>query len=172
MCKFGYKLKLSNVGPFPSLEPPDLQPYTELLAMVADTFTALASALGPLGSRMERIGILADCNVTLDELPPGANGFVERLKGVPRGGRMSAATAALTSVLDERDDCLDRCHYTLEAQTLADPRVRLKLDWQRVWSPPRTLTPSDLAQSVRDSVDAALQHFEAFGADELGAGVE
>lgn len=170
ICKFVYKMQVGTEGAFPSFKAPEVRPFSDVLGAVRTASKDTVNEL-ELNPKVQRIGIMADCNIALHELPPGAASFIERVRRLGGGGELDAVAANFTVVLERRRSDFDRCHYSVEVASFSEaPRVRLKIDWQRVWPSGLSMTAASLNTMVGACADAATKHFEAFGAGEMEAG--
>lgn len=160
-----YKLRtVERPGKLPDVDLPAIVPFTSLLGDVIQLINDFARE-ARFGRRVHRLGIVAECHLNIEDVPPGVSRFLAHLAAPWKQSRLIAATTNLTAVLEETPRHTDRCHHAASYDLGAERKtLRMRLDWQRVFEPtPLHLGPSDLAAELNTCRDAALRYFERFG---------
>ena len=171
-ASYSYRVNFKEVaGKFPDLQRPEhFDRYTELLKLVVDELGGFLKLPGhPADRHLLRIGVVADCEMAISEIPPGVERLMDDLRGSYGPGLESAALQLIVRLAtDERH--VDRCIYHLAASPAApETTVRLRMDWQRAWQPDLRVTSSSIMEQVKLCAGLAETHFEAFGSGEEDA---
>lgn len=125
--------------------------YETLLEEQAELIVKIVPSKG-----VQRIGVLAHCEMTLDSIPPGVVKYLERFG--PKG-KVINIESKICLEIDREDDHTDRCHHIVSHPGVENKKVKLVLDYQRVFDTPVRLSPKNLASVI----DRATAYFEEFG---------
>jgi hypothetical protein len=167
---FKYEQKVVDVpAALPRLDSPAVRPFSELLEEGVAYMAATCDALTAPPIELTRVGVVADCRLEEEGLPPGITRLLEHV-GQPWGAPPTLFNGVFLNELGRDDDWTYRCHHTLDVNTADRPGdVRLRLDWQMVRNPARKLVlHRGAAKSLlAGAAEQAKTYFEAFAAGNL-----
>lgn len=136
-------------------------PFTELLPVVSRRLLEAASLiLGMQPRNLTRVGIVSTTVVSEDEAPPGILRFI-RYVGRPWAANTSTDYSFhITASLGEASGWSDRCVHTITKAEDSEGLVTIKLDWQRLFSTPKSVTGDSLKGPLDSAQDVAIKYFE------------
>lgn len=165
VCGFNYRVSVKErPGQLPEIvHASEARAYSELLTQVQQSLSDLLTELSPKRRYLTRIGVVAECRLLEEHAPPGINQFVEAM-GAPWPGRLRAAQSTLLAELLHSDGTRDQCHHGMVMNAYDRPGDWVvRLDWQRLWTPPQSMPASDVAKEMRLAAEAASSYFQDFG---------
>jgi hypothetical protein len=143
-------------------------PYTQLLPLISDRLIE-ATRLVVAGSErtLKRVGIVATTAVIEDEAPPGVRRFIDYICR-PWAVKADNYNIDITSKLPKspKSEWSDRCQHVVTKPEHGDGLVTFKLDYQRVFDSPKTLSIKLLDEILQKARIDALKYFEDVGQGE------
>lgn len=163
-----YKIKVQEeAGGLPSLQQSTgLKTYSSLLEeLMEDANAILKDTLGSGTRSIVRIGVVADCRLVATDLPPGVEAWLQSLTALWTKP-LKVIDATYLIECNSADTIRDQCHHTISNNAYDRPLdVRVKLDWQRVWTPPKPMGIRTIEEQLTNTVSSALEYFSQFGID-------
>lgn len=172
VVQFRYSFELrSRPGQIPELRPNvQLDRYSVVLERTIDEACELADhILGSASRPLGRIGVVAECRLDGESLPPGVLAFIKHQER-PWGKSLLKCQTHLLAVVTETDRHSDRCHHMLAMDEDNKNDVRLTLDWQRVIPSAIEIRSNKLRDQLGECAKSAVEYFEMFGKGELRYG--
>ena len=169
--RYRYELKQKPGDIVPQLSGLEVKKYSSLLENTIDEYCEAFDQIAVAESRtLGRLGIVANCRLDGEALPPGVALFLKYL-GRPWGGSLAKCQAHLLGTISESDKIKDRCHYQIDVNDDRKNDVRLTLDWQRLFlSEPQVSRGKLLREHFKKCSGDAMAYFELFGKGDLKYG--
>ncbi len=166
-----------RAGKLPELTFDGLEPFSKKLDEVLTYLTDAVGAVQSIGNqrKLVRVGLVAQCRLDGESLPPGIERFVNHTAS-PWGRPLQKLNADLLAVLGEDDDgrVVSRCHHHLDltVDRLDGRDVRLKLDWQRFWYEPYFLPQGSEKRmlELQGLCAEGMEYFNRFAMGDLNYG--
>lgn len=169
-AQYHYAIDLvDRPGEIPELRPRvPIDRYTNLLENVLSAWGEMVDLLLATETRsVIRIGVVAQCKLDGQSLPPGVSAFIEHQQK-PWGHRpLEKCQIHIISTIGESEVGRDRCHHILDVNVDRKNDVRLILDWQRILPEAIEFRANKLRDITQRSVPTALEYFETFGKGDL-----
>lgn len=150
-----------------SQPPPAAVPFAERLnAAVDDLCAFLVLGVGPGATRqLVRIGVVADCRMSMDEAPPGLHRYLHELgRTVSGSGGCPSGSVRLLSELRSAGAVRVQCHHQADWNDYEQPNeLAFRLDWQQVWTPAKKMSCRSIEGLLRQAGEEALRYMESFG---------
>lgn len=147
-------------------------PYTELLDDVIDMIHEAAALLPPVRGRLiKQVGVVSQTQVHLEDAPPGIISLFGEI-GRPLGGEVQSFNVAITNVINRTDGYLDRCIHTLGLPDDEKKLINVLLDWQRVYTDPKTVSAPTLKNMLETAKSEALAYYERVAEGGLADGID
>ena len=168
----GYHVeKKPRPGKLPGFEMPELKSYSENFDLLYGHFKKLFNSLKDLRDlKFNRIGIVAETNISQESLPPGAEKWIKSLEESLGNTLIHSKTSLLARVFDDEDHS-DQCHHIVDFDdSKPELGIHLKLDWQRLFKNSVILEQNNTLKSIDTCGKAAFEYFEKFGEGNLENG--
>lgn len=165
------KLK-PQAGGLPTLDVVEVVPFSAALQQLQAEFQRFTEhVVDEDETGLVRCGLVADCHIDTSVAPPAVLRLLEHLEypWVKGAGRFDVTILA---ILSEGNDRRDQCHHSVTLDRLdGDPKdLKLRLDWQRVFTSPKKLKSKQLLETVAAAIPDALGYFDTFGNGQLRYG--
>jgi hypothetical protein len=149
----------------------EVQKFSSLLEDAIERYCeAFDHIVGSETRGLMRIGIVAQCSLDGEGLPPGVSLFEKHL-GRPWGGSLAKCQAHLLGTIFQDEKITDRCHHQIDVSDDRKNDVKLVLDWQRLFlTAPNIPKGKLLRDHFKKCSSAALEYFETFGKGDLNYG--
>lgn len=177
----GRNVAVQFAYPPPELEPHALswrspmpqEAFTVLTRRTLGVTADLCKTIEATGARVEveRVGLVAQCGVRSDQLPPGIAALLKHFaKPWPLG--LLAADGSWCASIATHSDYSDRCHHRFEFDSkprssisadLSKPVTLLSFDYQRFFSKPVQLSSKKVTKILEELVIAAEEYYERLG---------
>ncbi len=171
ICRFQYRVvALPEVpGKAPTAMMASVPPLSQALPVLRDELASLV--VESSREHFKRLGILVDARLSEDELPPGVEALLSRVRSLARPLGVTCARADVTVVSVTKQDLVagtrDLCHQKIVVDEGRPRDVRLLLDYQRYWTKVQMRAGRSFIDVVAAVERDALAFFEQIGAGEL-----
>ena len=136
-------------------------PFTQLLTQVCERLSeAILLVPGVKSRKVVRVGVVASTKVADEDLPPGIVRFIKYV-GRPWKGVAPHFAFQITADVGASSGSVDRCVHSLSRlEEDRDKLVAIQLDWQRIFSSSRAITPDSIEEILLDARKASAAYFE------------
>jgi hypothetical protein len=137
-------------------------PFSNLLADVCSRLVAATLVVpGMRTRRINRVGIVANTMLAMDDNPPGVSRFIDYV-GRPWGKNPEIFSFQIVSDLGKTQGWADRCIHAI-AKPEGEELVSLSFDWQRSFESGQAIHPESLKSILERAQTDALAYFEDLG---------
>jgi len=170
VVEFSYRVGTrSETGKLPELVQPKVRPYTEIVSEAVNRLVRIGKTLGKSVS-LNRAGFVASVKLGRKALPPGLDAFAKHLDSFWKTPLVKLDGTFVVK-LETREGSYDQCHHSMQFDAANKERpdeVEVKLDWQRVFEPEKTLRLGEMEKDLLDWMGLATSYFEKVGEGAVG----
>jgi len=166
---FGYHLTAEDQpGRLPTMQEHSITPYSQLLDEVRVLTLWVLERLFPSddsGVRINRVGVVADGHLSLENSPPGVTETLDQLERIWTTPLIKVDSKCVMKLRD-RPDGYDQCHHHYAFHRARSEEIAFKLDWQRLFTEPIPVTTGAIRELLDGCPKTALEYLESVGRGE------
>ena len=136
-------------------------PYTKLLSDSCDRLEQITLMMPKIRERsINRVGIVSNTAVDLDEAPPGIIKFIKYLNNPWGDNSVEGFSIQIVSIIKKEKEFTDRCTHILNKIDEKNSLVNLSFDWHRIYKSGLAINSKNIQNLLEGAQLDGLKYFE------------